>query len=166
MKRLFKKQMNKRPNKKRRIILLVTGLLLVVGVGTYFWYQSQQGVSGSQYEKVLSEVQQDIAAQNYSEAKSKLAKLERSSGGDKDYRVYAYYADIANYKKNINEAKSFAEKAIALSENASDFQRSSGNELILRMESYMSGTYLPNPSEEAPSYEVPAERIKDSEFQG
>jgi hypothetical protein len=161
MKRLHKKQMNKRPNKKRRVLFIWAILLIVTGLLFGWWYSSQQGVGDAEYENILTEVQQNIDEQDYSAAESKLAKLEKS-GGDQDYRVYAAYADIANYKKDSEKAKMYAERT----ENLYSSAKKIDIEISFRVESYLQNIYVPHEKETNSDYVVPKEKSDETDFQG
>lgn len=105
MKRLFKKQMNKRPNKRRRILVLIS-LLIVAGLIGYFGreaYVNAQPCGSSSNNKLYSKAADAIAGEDLNELEYIVKQIESIDGYEKSvncvYPAYSYYVmtdDIYN----------------------------------------------------------------------
>jgi outer membrane protein assembly factor BamD (BamD/ComL family) len=162
MKRLFKKQMNKRP--KRRTYFFVFGLLIVIISSFIFsrYYIAKKPLSDYKYQQLYAKVQESINKQDYEAALKDLKRLDSSSKGN-DYRIYAAYADVYNYKMDKEEAKRYASLAIdAYNKNSAN----ANNSLLLRMDSYINRVFLPNPALKTSTDKIPKSQVEQEGFQG
>lgn len=131
-----------------------------MGGGIYFW-RSQKSLSRKDFDATYKIILNDIKEGNYKSADDRLGKLRRSGYGN-DYRVLISSADTANYLKDIDTAKKYADQVLEQHKN---------NPLLLnreqfnRMEGYSSKIILPSPHEK-PNYTVPKELENNADFQG